>query len=159
MTVETAEAVIKHIEKFNITLREMVVFLTEKQAKVMADDLIWLTDSIDREQALVMKISSEEKSRLELFSELSLDGVKMKEIIEDAPEERKQKLSAVSSEMTGYITDIQRLNAEIVETVEKKLAVQREIVQKTGMQSTTTYNGYGAMIKKTNGNKSFLGNI
>lgn len=52
----------------------MVAFLTEKQAKVMADDLLWLLDSVEDEQALVMKIQSEESARSALLR--SLDSVK-----------------------------------------------------------------------------------
>ena len=45
----------------------MVAFLTEKQAKVMADDLLWPLDSVENEQALGMKIQSEEAARTALF--------------------------------------------------------------------------------------------
>ena len=60
MTTETADRIIGFLEKYNGAYRDMVAFLTEKQAKVMADDLLWLLDSVENEQALVMKIQSEE---------------------------------------------------------------------------------------------------
>ena len=40
MTIETADKVIRFMEKYNGAYRDMVAFLTEKQAKVMADDLL-----------------------------------------------------------------------------------------------------------------------
>ena len=52
-----------------------------------------------------------------------------------------------------------QLNNIIVETVEKKLSVQEELMRKTGMTLTETYNGYGAKIKHTSAPKGFLGNI
>ena len=63
MTIETADRIIGFLEKYNGVYRDMVAFLTEKQAKVMADDLLWLLDSVEDEQALVMKIQSEESAR------------------------------------------------------------------------------------------------
>lgn len=54
---------------------------------------------------------------------------------------------------------IKQLNNIIVETVEKKLSVQEELMRKTGMTLTETYNGYGAKIKHTSALKGFLGNI
>ena len=51
MTIETADRIIGFLEKYNGVYRDMVAFLTEKQAKVMADDLLWLLDSVEDEQA------------------------------------------------------------------------------------------------------------
>ena len=47
MTIETADRIIGFLEKYNGVYRDMVAFLTEKQAKVMADDLLWLLDSVE----------------------------------------------------------------------------------------------------------------
>ncbi|MBP3334659.1 MAG: flagellar export chaperone FlgN [Ruminiclostridium sp.] len=159
MTIETADKVIRFLEKYNSAYRDMVAFLTEKQAKVMADDLLWLLDSVEDEQALVMKIQSEENARTALFEELELGEIKAKELIEDAPDERKSKLTLLYDELTGYVAKIKQLNNIIVETVEKKLSVQEELMRKTGMTLTETYNGYGAKIKHTSAPKGFIGNI
>ena len=159
MTIETADKVIRFMEKYNGAYRDMVAFLTEKQAKVMADDLLWLLDSVEDEQALVMKIQAEENARTALFIELGLGEIKAKQLIEDAPDERKSKLTLLYDELTGYIARIKQLNNIIVETVEKKLSVQEELMKKTGMTLTETYNGYGAKIKHTSAPKGFIGNI
>lgn len=159
MTIETADKVIRFLEKYNSAYRDMVAFLTEKQAKVMADDLLWLLDSVEDEQALVMKIQSEENARTALFEELELGEIKAKELIEDAPDERKSKLTLLYDELTGYVAKIKQLNNIIVETVEKKLSVQEKLMRKTGMTLTETYNGYGAKIKHTSAPKGFIGNI
>ena len=160
MTIETADRIIGFLEKYNGVYRDdMVAFLTEKQAKVMADDLLWLLDSVEDEQALVMKIQSEESARSALFEELGLGEIKAKQLIEAAPDERKSKLTLLYDELTGYVARIKQLNNIIVETVEKKLSVQEELMRKTGMTLTETYNGYGAKIKHTSAPKGFLGNI
>ena len=159
MTIETADKVIRFLEKYNSVYRDMVTFLTEKQAKVMADDLLWLLDSVEDEQALVMKIQSEETARTALFEELGLGEMKAKQLIEEAPDERKSKLTLLYDELTEYVARIKQLNNIIVETVEKKLSVQEELMRKTGMTLTETYTGYGAKIKHTSAPKGFIGNI
>ncbi len=159
MTVETADKLISFMEKYNETYRSMVAFLTEKQAKVMADDLLWLLDSVEQEQALVMKIQSQENARLALFAELSVDGIKAKELIESVPEERKTMMTLIYDNLTEDIERIRKLNSEIVETVEKKLSVQEELVRGAGMTTAETYNGYGAKIKHTTGTKGYIGSV
>ena len=149
MTTETADRIIGFLEKYNGAYRDMVAFLTEKQ----------LLDSVENEQALVMKIQSEEAARTALFKELGLGETKAKQLIEAAPDERKSKLTLLYDELTGYVARIKQLNSIIVETVEKKLSVQEELMRKTGMTLTETYNGYGAKIKHTSAPKGFLGNI
>ena len=159
MTIETADKLIQFMEKYNRAYRNTVSFLTQKLAKVMADDLVWLLDSVETEQALVMKIRSEENARLALFAELEIADKKADELYNEAPGERRQKIAALTDELTGYIADIKRLNSDVVETVERKIAVQEELMHKSGIAPTETYNGYGDVIKKSSINKGFLGNV
>lgn len=91
MTTETADRIIGFLEKYNGAYRDMVAFLTEKQAKVMADDLLWLLDSVENEQALVMKIQSEEAARTSLFEELGLGETKAKQLIRGRSRRKKIK--------------------------------------------------------------------
>lgn len=160
MTIQLADEIIAYMEKYNGTYRDMVLFLTEKMAKVMDDDLLWLLESVDDEQALIMKIQSQENNRVVFFEELGLDGnIKAKELIEKAPAERKMKLQMIYDDLTGYIARIRKLNADITETVEKKLSVQEELVRGAGMTMAETYNGYGAKVKRTTGTKGFIGSV
>ncbi|MBQ2797830.1 MAG: flagellar export chaperone FlgN [Ruminiclostridium sp.] len=160
MTIQLADEIIAFMEKYNDTYRDMVVFLTEKMAKVMDDDLLWLLESVDDEQALIMKIQSQENGRLAFFAGLGIDeNIKVKELIEKAPAERKVKLQMIYDDLTGYIARIRKLNGEITETVEKKLSVQEELVRGAGMTMAETYNGYGAKVKRTTGTKGFIGSV
>ena len=52
--------------------RELLVFLMKKHAKIMTDDLEWLTESLNKEQAYLMKSKSLEEKREELFRGLGL---------------------------------------------------------------------------------------
>ena len=56
--------------------RELLVFLMKKHAKIMTDDLEWLTESLNKEQAYLMKSKSLEEKREELFRGLGLQGRK-----------------------------------------------------------------------------------
>lgn len=160
MTIQLADEIIAFMEKYNATYRDMVLFLTEKMAKVMDDDLLWLLESVDDEQALIMKIQSQENNRLAYFSELGIDeDIKANELIEKAPAERKMKLQMIYDDLTNYIARIRKLNGEITETVEKKLSVQEELVRGAGMTMAETYNGYGAKVKRTTGTKGFIGSV
>ena len=160
MTIQLADEIIAFMEKYNDTYRDMVLFLTEKMAKVMDDDLLWLLESVDDEQALIMKIQSQENGRLAFFAELGIDeNIKVTELIEKAPEERKVKLQMIYDDLTNYIARIRKLNGEITETVERKLSVQEELVRGAGMTMAETYNGYGAKVKRTTGTKGFIGSV
>jgi hypothetical protein len=160
MTIQLADEIIAYMEKYNDTYRDMVLFLTEKMAKVMDDDLLWLLESVDDEQALIMKIQSQETNRIAYFAELGLDeDIKAKELIDKAPAERKIRFQMIYDDLNGYIARIRKLNGEITETVEKKLSVQEELVRGAGMTMAETYNGYGAKVKRTTGTKGFIGSV
>ncbi len=159
MTVELTVKVIEYMDRYNETYRTMVSFLTEKLAKVMSDDILWLLDSVEEEQALVMKIQSQENARIVYFAEYGLENKTAKELIEEAPDGYKTRMKMLYDNLTDYIARIRRLNADIVETVEKKLSVQEELVRGAGMTMAETYNGYGAKVKRTTGSKGFLGSV
>lgn len=160
MTAQTADKIIAFMEKYNEAYREMVVYLTEKLAKVIDDDLLWLLEAVDDEQALIMKIQSQEKSRLQYFKELDIDeNITAQELTSMAPEEKRIRFQMIYDDLTGYIARIRKLNDEITETVEKKLSVQEELVRGAGMTMAETYNGYGAKVKRTTGTKGFIGSV
>lgn len=159
MNIEAADRIIQFMDKYLEEYRAMVMFLTEKQAKVMADDLLWLLESAETEQAHIMKIQSQENARLALFDEMGLTGVKAEQMIAEMPENRSQRMKMIYDKLVEYISEIRRLNSEIVETVERKLEVQEELVRGAGMTVSESYNGYGAKIKRTDGSKGFIGSV
>ena len=58
MDERTAQAVIKCLEIDCDFYRELHVFLMKKHTKILDDDLEWLTNSLNTEQAYVMKSPS-----------------------------------------------------------------------------------------------------
>ena len=76
MDNRTADALIKCLEIEVDFYRELTIFLMKKHTKILADDINWLTDSLNDEQAYIMKSRSLEEKRLALFRGLGIDNKK-----------------------------------------------------------------------------------
>ena len=136
-----AQAVIRCLEIDVDFYRELTVFLMKKHDKILEDDLGWLTESLNKEQAYVMKSRSLEDKRISLFEGLGLGGMKLSEITENSPEEYRPKMKMLSGQLTELIDGIKSLNAETNEVVKRKLDNQREFVKRAGiLEKPETYN-------------------
>jgi len=137
----TAKAVVKCLEIDVDFYRELTVFLMKKHTKILADDLEWLTDSLNDEQAFLMKSRSLEEKRLELFRGLGIEDRKLKELVDEAPEYYKPKMSMLYSQLTDLVENIKELNAQTTEVVKRKLDNQKEFVVRAGiLEKPETYN-------------------
>ena len=135
------QAVIRCLEIDVDFYRELTVFLMKKHDKILEDDLGWLTESLNKEQAYVMKSRSLEDKRISLFEGLGLGGMKLSEITENSPEEYRPKMKMLSGQLTELIDGIKSLNAETNEVVKRKLDNQREFVKRAGiLEKPETYN-------------------
>ncbi|MGN1423065.1 MAG: flagellar export chaperone FlgN [Oscillospiraceae bacterium] len=136
-----AQAVIRCLEIDVDFYRELTVFLMKKHNKILEDDLDWLTESLNKEQAYVMKSRSLEDKRISLFEGLGLGGMKLSKITENAPGEYRPKIKMLSGQLTELIDGIKSLNAETNEVVKRKLDNQREFVKRAGiLEKPETYN-------------------
>lgn len=136
----TADAIVKCLEIDVDFYRELTVFLMKKHTKILADDLEWLTDSLNDEQAFLMKSRSLEDKRLALFKGLGIDGIKLKDLAEQAPEDYKPKMNMLSRQLTELIDNITELNAQTTEIVKRKLDNQKEFVVQAGiLEKPQTY--------------------
>lgn len=136
----TADAIVKCLEIDVDFYRELTVFLMKKHTKILADDLEWLTDSLNDEQAFLMKSRSLEEKRLELFRGLGIDGIKLKDLAAQAPEDYKPKMDLLSRQLTELIDNITELNAQTTEVVKRKLDNQKEFVVRAGiLEKPETY--------------------
>ena len=113
--------------------RDLYVFLLKKHSKIVADDLDWLTDSLNDEQAFLMKSKSLEDKRLELFRGLGIEDKRLSELAEAAPEEYSPKIKMLSGQLTELVENITKLNAETTEMVKRKLDNQKELVARAGI--------------------------
>ncbi len=129
----TANAVIKCLEIDVDFYRDLTVFLMKKHTKILADDLNWLTDSLNDEQAFMMKSRSLEDKRLALFKGLGIQNRKLAELADEAPEEYRPKMKMLTEQLTEIVGKITELNRETTEIVKRKLDNQKEFVKQAGI--------------------------
>lgn len=133
MNENTAKAVVKCLEIDCDFYRELTVFLMKKHVKILQDDLDWLTQSLNNEQAYVMKSQALENKRLALFEGLGIKDKRLAELIEEAPQDYKAKLTLLSKQLTELIDNIKKINEETNEIVRRKLKNQEEFVKRAGI--------------------------
>ncbi len=153
MDVKTTQAVIKCLEIDCDFYRELHMFLMKKHTKILEDDLEWLTNSLNDEQAYVMKSQSLENKRLQLFQGLGIADKKLNDLIEEAPEDYKAKLKLLGTQLTELVDSIKEMNAQTNEIVKRKLDNQAEFVKRAGiLNKPETYNKNAA--KETGGSSA-----
>ena len=147
MNEQTARAVAQCLEIDVDFYRELTIFLMKKHTKILADDLEWLTESLNDEQAFLMKSKSLENKRLSLFKGLGIEGKKLSELIEEAPESYKAKLKLLAQQFTELIDNITELNEQTNEIVKRKLDNQRDFVKQAGiLDKPETYDKNAAKV-------------
>lgn len=149
MDERTTQAVIKCLEIDCDFYRELTMFLMKKHTKILEDDLPWLTNSLNDEQAYVMKSQALENKRLELFRGLGIEDKKLAELIEEAPEDYKAKLKMLSVQLTDLIDGIREMNEKTSELVKRKLDNQQEFVKRAGIfNKPETYDRNASKVTK-----------
>ncbi|MBR5090258.1 MAG: flagellar export chaperone FlgN [Ruminiclostridium sp.] len=158
MTPEIAKQVIIFMEKYNKHFEALSEFVSEKRAKVIADDLTWLLDSLTAEQKFIMEGNDLEAKRLALFQKLGLAGKKARMLVDECPEELKAKLTLECSAMEKHVEFIKATNADIIDIIERKLSVQEKLINRTHT-TASTYTGKGVKVTKHNTSGGFFGNV
>lgn len=158
MDAITAKSVIAFMEKYNRHFEELSAFVSEKRAKVVADDLTWLLDSLNNEQRLVMEGNNLENQRLALFRELGIEGRKAVQLIDECPAGLAAKLRLECSAMERYVDLIKATNADIIDIIERKLSIQEKMINKTHA-TASTYTGKGVKVTKHNTSGGFFGQV
>jgi hypothetical protein len=158
MNAEVAKEVIAFMEKYNSHFEALSAFVSEKRAKVLADELTWLLDSLTAEQKFIMEGNDLEAKRLALFDKLGIGGKKARELIEECPEDLKPKLTLECRTMERYVHDIKETNADIIDIIERKLSVQEKLINRTH-STASTYTGKGVKVTKHNTSGGFFGTV
>ncbi len=149
MDIKTVEAVVKCLEIDCNFYRELMLFLLKKHNKVLKDDLNWLTDSLNTEQAYVMKSQSLEMKRTALFEGLGIKDKKLSELIEAAPDDYKAKLKLLGGQLADLIDSIREVNANTSEIVKRKLQNQEQFVKRAGIfNKPETYDKNASKISR-----------
>ena len=148
MDNNTARAIMRCLEIDVDFYRDVNIFLLKKHAKVLEDDLEWLSESLNKEQAILMKSRSLEEKRNALFKGLGIEDKNLSELAEDVPEEYKPKVRMLANQLTEIVRDITRLNTETTEIIKSKLDNQKELAARTGLvNKPETYNRNAAKIQ------------
>lgn len=158
MTAQTAKEIIGCMEKINAHFRTLETFINEKRAKVIADDLPWLLDSLVEEQRLVAEGNNLEAKRMKLFERLGVADKKATALIEECPEGCKERLRLECVSIERHIGLIKKTNADIIEIIERKLSIQ-EKTAKMPVGSTSTYTGQGVKVRHANSSGGFIGEV
>lgn len=125
------------------------MFLMKKHTKILEDDLEWLTNSLNDEQAYVMKSQNLENKRLELFKALGIDDKKLNDLIADAPEDYQPKLRMLGTQLTELVDGIKEMNQRTNEIVKRKLDNQEEFVKRAGIfNKPETYDKNASKVTK-----------
>ena len=149
MDVRTTEAVIKCLEIDCDFYRELTMFLMKKHTKILEDDLQWLTNSLNDEQAYVMKSQALENKRLQLFQGLGIADKKVTELIDEAPEDYRPKMKLLAVQLTELIDGIKEMNEKTNEIVKRKLDNQEEFVKRAGIfNKPETYDRNASKVTK-----------
>lgn len=133
MDKRTADAVMKCLEIEVDFYRELTIFLMKKHTKILADDINWLTDSLNDEQAYIMKSRSLEEKRLALFRGLGIAEKRLDELSGESPEEYRPKIKMLSEQLSELVGNIKELNEQTTEIVKRKLDNQKEFVKRAGI--------------------------
>ncbi|MCL2086152.1 MAG: flagellar protein FlgN [Oscillospiraceae bacterium] len=149
MQIQTAARIIEFFREYNAHFKSLSIFVAKKQEKVVADDLVWLSDAIAEEQKLVMRGNSLESRRLLLFEELGLKDYKSSQLIDEMPDEFKGELRLLIDFMEKCINYIQEVNHGILDLVEQKLDVQAQLLNQNALVGSNTYTAKGEKIHKS----------
>ena len=156
MDERTAQAVIKCLEIDCDFYRELHKFLMKKHTKILDDDLEWLTDSLNTEQAYVMKSQSLEKKRQALFQGLGIADRKLSEMMDEVPEGCRAKMKQLSMQLADLVDNIREINEQTNEIVKRKLDNQAELVRRAGIFNTPeTYNKSASKVTGGSSAKAF----
>ncbi|CCY20267.1 flgN protein [Eubacterium sp. CAG:786] len=156
MDERTAQAVIKCLEIDCDFYRELHKFLMKKHTKILDDDLEWLTDSLNTEQAYVMKSQSLEKKRQALFQGLGIADRKLSEMMDEVPEGCRAKMKQLSMQLADLVDNIREINEQTNEIVKRKLDNQAELVRRAGIfNKPETYNKSASKVTGGSSAKAF----
>jgi hypothetical protein len=159
MSAEHAAQIVEFLGKYNEHFNTTVEFLNQKLQKVLADDLVWLHDSLQEEQKLSMAGSSLESKRLELLAGMRYNDYPSAKLLELCPDEYKGRFKLECTNIENSIDKIRILNTEILETVEKKLDIAESHLKEQGVSGAGFYGASGSKVRITDPENDIIGEM
>ena len=121
--------------------REFLKFEYSKLDMLNKNQIENLSNALSTEQALIMKTNSLESKRMKLLDDAI--GTTFKEVIENAPDEFKGKLSEQHDELSSLIYKIKEINDIANGIVSKRLKVIQEQTRELDV-----YDGKGSVKRE-----------
>jgi hypothetical protein len=159
MKIEQAAQITEFLERYNKHFTDVVTFLKQKQQKVLADDLVWLHDSLSEEQRLSMAGLSLENKRIDMLDAMGYDDYPSSQLLEICPEEYKGRFKLECVNLENSVDKIKELNAEIVETIEKKISVAESQLREQGVSNPGRYDVAGSKVRLDDPDDGIIGNM
>ena len=156
MDERTAQAVIRCLEIDCDFYRELHMFLMKKHTKILDDDLEWLTQSLNTEQAYVMKSQSLETKRQALFQGLGIADRKLSDMMDEVPDGCRAKMRQLTMQLGDLVDNIREINEQTNEIVKRKLENQQELVKRAGiLNKPETYTRSASKVSGGSSAKAF----
>ncbi len=156
MDERTAQAVIRCLEIDCDFYRELHKFLMKKHTKILDDDLEWLTQSLNTEQAYVMKSQSLETKRQALFQGLGIADRKLSDMMDEVPDGCRAKMRQLTMQLGDLVDNIREINEQTNEIVKRKLENQQELVKRAGiLNKPETYTRNASKVSGGSSAKAF----
>jgi len=159
MNYNAAMEILVFMEKYDEHFKELRSFINEKQEKVAGDDIVWLLDSLTKEQTFIMRGNSLEAKRKLIFEEHGVEDYNAKKLVEECPEEIKGRMKLAVNSIDDSVNYIQETNKNVLELARRKLEAQAEILQDSLIAGSDTYDNSGSKIKKISSDGNFIGSV
>ncbi len=159
MTEKTAEIILSFLDRYNRHFEDLAFFLSEKQNRILVDDLKWLEEALAREQAYIMQGNSLEEKRLELFKQSGLEGKKLEELPQYFPEGYEGALRLQKDRLNKSIAKIRQLTQTSNDLVERKLEVQAKLLGVSDFTGIGAYSDSAKIVKGTGGSGDVIGSV
>ena len=151
MDIRTADEIIAFLDGYNRHFQELILFLVQKESRILGDDLIWLSDSLVREQELIMRGDSIENKRNALFERLDIKNITSNVLIDICPEERKALMKMQCKSLENSVLRIKKLNDNALDLVDRKLTVLATTIGAPEFSHVDTYTGSCEKVKRSVG--------
>lgn len=146
------DKLIEFFDEYIAHFEELLEYEHYKMQIIAEHKVVELSQSLSKEQALMMKSNSLEKKRIEMLKAHNCENDKFTDTIAKAPDNKKARLTKQFNQLSKIITEIKRVNQNSMFMVNQNLS---EIKKHTSPTTSETYTDKGYK-KQTAGMSSTL---
>ncbi len=125
--------IVDFFEQYTKHYIELLDFENKKLKYITSNDVDSLNNCLGKEQALIMMGNNLEAKRRELLKKEGLAESTFGEMIESSPDEYKNKLQSIFSDLSKYVLEVKRINDQAMSVVRVKLnSIENKLSRNTG---------------------------